>query len=108
MLRHFGPGASDAQQEHRERWLACLLRYVVQAQAVVRVACEVQRHTNELLGRDAPGQSFSVADIDIYVQLVGMTEGRVPFLLDELATVFDIHVHIDSDAVGIKDQKVSA
>lgn len=103
LLRHFGPGANAEQQQHRDEWLACLLQYFVQAQAVVRVACEVQRHTNRLLGRDAPAQRFSVADIDIYVQLVGMTEERVPFLLGELANVFGIHVDIDSDTVAIAD-----
>jgi hypothetical protein len=110
LRRHFGAGADAVQREHRALWLSCLMQYFVQAQAVVRVACEVQRHTNRLLGRDAPAQRFSVADIDIYVQLVGMTEGRVPFLLNELATVFGIRVDIDSDAVhiGDQDQQVSA
>jgi hypothetical protein len=108
MLRHFGPGADGAQQQHRAEWLACLLQYFVQAQAVVRAACAVQRRTNRLLGRDAPTQRFRVADIDSYVQLVGMTEGRVPFLLGELADVFGLRVDIDADAVDIRDETVSA
>lgn len=108
MLRQFGEAANAVQREHRALWLSCLMQYFVQAQAVVRVACEVQRHTNRLLGREAPTHQFSVADIDCYVQLVGMTEGRVPFLLDELDKVMGIRVEIDREALSIVNQKVSA
>lgn len=108
LLRHFGPAGDSVQQQYRDQWLACLLRYFEQAQAVVRVACEVQGRINRLLGRAAPAQRFGVADIDIYVQLVGMTEARVPFLLDELEKVFGMRVEIDSDAVAIKHQWVPA
>ncbi|MFM9914813.1 MAG: hypothetical protein ACKVOX_03310 [Rhizobacter sp.] len=107
MRRHFGEGADDVQLEHRALWLSCLMQYFVQAQAVVRVACEEQHHINRLLGRDTPTQRFCVADIDIYVQLVGLTEERVPFLLQELEDVFGIRVDIDGDAVHIAEQKVS-
>jgi hypothetical protein len=31
-----------------------------------------------------------------------MTEGRVPFLLDELAAVFGVRVDIDTDGVRIE------
>lgn len=108
MLRHFGRAADGPQAQHRDAWRACLLTYFEQAQAVVRVACETQGHTNRLLGRDTPAQRFSVADIDIYVRLVGMTEGRVPFLLDELGHVFGIRVDIDADAVRIDMKAVPA
>jgi hypothetical protein len=99
---HFGPAADAAQKAFRDEWLACLRTYFVQAQAVVRVACESQSHTNQLLGRDAPASRFSVADIDIYVQLVGATDGRVPFLLHELAQVFGIQVDIDGEVIDVK------
>jgi len=103
MEHRFGRGTDAAGRGFRADWAACLLQYFTQAQAVVRVACEVQRHTNRLLGRDAPSQRFSVADIDIYVQLVGMTQGRVPFLLGELDSVLGIHVDIDADAMDIEE-----
>ena len=106
--RHFGPGKAGAQQHFRAEWLAALLQYFTQAQAAVRVAGEVQRDTNRLLGRTPPTQRFQVADIDIYVQLEGSLEGRVPFLLDELARVFGIEVVIDSDAMDIQDRTVLA
>jgi len=92
----------------RARWRDCLLRYFMQAQAVVREAVQVQRRINSLLGRDAPRRSFEAADIDLYVQLVGDTAGRVPFLLDELQRVFGIRVAIDAQGVDIQDMRAPA
>ena len=106
--RRFGPGVGEAQRRFRQQWQHTLLQYFAQAQAVVRVACGVQARTNALLGRDAPAQRFQVADIDSYVQLVGMTEGRVPFLLVELATQLGLQVDIDPEAVAIQTIAVPA
>jgi hypothetical protein len=108
LLRKFGAGATAAQREHRALLLSCLMQYFVQAQAVVRVACSVQQRTNQLLGREVPAQPFMVDDIDSYVQLVGMTEGRVPFLLHELHAQFGLRVAIDAKRVDIKGQVVAA
>ena len=108
MQRHFGAGANAAQREHRVQWLSALMQYFVQAQAVVQTACDVQAHTNRLLGRSQPTQRFSVADIDSYVQLVGMTEERVPFLLHELNKTFGLRVGIDALDLHIQDQAVPA
>lgn len=100
----FGQGSNDVQREHRVMWLSCLMQVFVQAQAVVRTACAVQQQTNRLLGRNEPAQRFTVADIDLYVQLVGMTEGRVPFLLHELEKEFGLDVHIDSENLSLRDR----
>jgi hypothetical protein len=106
--RHFGPPASAAQHEHRVQWLSCLLQMAGQAHAVVRTACAVQAQTNRLLGRSTPAHRFTVADIDIYVQLVGMTDGRVPFLPAELERVFGFELDIDADGVRITDHGAAA
>lgn len=108
MRVHFGDGAEASHTQHRDAWRACLLTYFAQAQAVVRLACETQARTNRMLGRDAPAQRFGVADIDIYVRLVGMTEGRVPFLLDELAEATGIRVDIDAEDMRIGIEAVPA
>ncbi len=106
--RHFGPGDDDAQRHFRAEWIACLLQYFTQAQAAVSTACDVQRETNHLLGRAQPERPFQVADIDLYVQLDGHTEGRVPFLLDELRQRFGLEVAIDRDTLALQDRKVAA
>ena len=108
IARHFGEGEPGAQRHFRAEWLACLLQYFTQAQAVVRVACAAQLGTNRLLGRTPPARPFEVADIDIYIRLEGSTEGRVPFLLDELERKYGLRVEIDSDAVRVQDTVVTA
>jgi hypothetical protein len=108
LQRQVGEASSLVQQRCRHDWLACLQRYLTQAQAVVQVACAVQAHTNRLLGRATPTQRFCATDIDIYVQLVGSTDGRVPFLLDELQTLCGVRIRIDADAIDIEDQQVPA
>jgi hypothetical protein len=103
LVRQVGEAGNATQQAHRDDWLSALLRTIAQAQAVVRVAEGVQGRTNRLLGRDAPQQPFTVGDIDLYVQLVGMTDGRVPFLLDELERMLGLHITVDAQAVAITE-----
>lgn len=104
LAQRFGPASSAVQQRHRDDWLNGLMHHFLHAQAVVRVAGEAQTEINRLLGRTAPSQPFGVADIDIYVQLVGLLDGRVPFLLDELAQVHGLQVDIDRHGVSITDR----
>ena len=103
-----GEVGSDAAVRCRTAWIACLMQYFRQARAVVRTAVAVQARTNRLLGREAPTQPFRAGDIDLYVQLVGQTEGRVPFLLDELDRIFAMHIDIDADGIAIHDTTVPA
>ena len=105
--RHFGAGTPGVRH-FRDTLQARLLNYFTQVQAVVRTACETQRQINQLLGRDEPAQRFSAADIDIYVHLDGHTEGRVPFLLDELSRLLDLSIEIDGESIKIKDKGAPA
>ena len=106
--RHFGPTPDAAARRCRQAWQAHLSHYLRHAQALVQVACEAQRQTNHLLGREAPTRPFAVADIDLYVQLAEETHGRVPFLLDELARVLDLRVRVDGDALVLQDLEAVA
>ncbi len=106
--RRFGAAAGATQAQWRDEWLNALLQYFLQAQSVVRTAVAVQAQINRLLGRDTPQWRFEAADIDIYVKLVGQLETRVPFLLDELDRVLDLHVAIDDERLDIVEMKVAA
>lgn len=98
--RRFGAAGSAAAQQHRAAVADALLDYALRAQAVVRTACDVQRETNRHLGREQPARPFAAADIDLYVQLAAETEGRVPFLLDELPRMFHLSADIGADGVA--------
>lgn len=99
--RRFGAGEAGAPQQHRAALRATLLDYVLRVQAVLRVACEVQQAINRHLGRTAAARPFKAADIDLYVQLAEETQGRVPFLLDELQPLLGVCVDIDAETLAI-------
>lgn len=103
---HFGGAAAGAP--HRAACAAALMDYFRRARAVVRLGCEMQADINRLLGREAPTRRFEAADIDLYVQLTGETEGRVPFLLDELRELMGLRVAIDADTLAVEGTTVPA
>lgn len=101
--RWAGEASTPAQQACRDAWSTELQRYAVQAQALVRAGCAAQADINRLLGRAAPIRPFEVADFDLYVQLAEETQGRVPFLPDELHRVLGLQLRIDADAIQLQD-----
>ncbi|MFO1329937.1 MAG: hypothetical protein U1F56_21500 [Rubrivivax sp.] len=106
--RHFGAAATASQQHWRDTWQGHLSHYLRQAQGLLREAGAAQRQTNALLGREAPSQPFELADIDLYVQIAEETEGRVPFLPDELARVLGVRVHLDAGHIATEDMEAVA
>lgn len=78
-----------------------LAGYCQQVQLALRVACEAQGRVNRLLGRPAPQQPFSSADLDLYNQLQGQATRRLPDLLAELALVLGEIIVVEPHAVRI-------
>jgi hypothetical protein len=81
----------------------CLLNFFLSTQAILRVACDTQRHLNSLAGRSAPTRSFTAADIDIHNLLQQFEERNLPYLLDEIQDLLGIELAIDSDTIEIKN-----
>lgn len=108
MDRHCGPAASSASREAGAAWQAALLRFFAQQQSVIRLACAVQRSINRLLGRTAPAQPFSAADIDLHIQLTGQQHRRLPYLIDELAEHLGLQAEISADSLRILDTRAPA
>ena len=79
----------------------CLLYFFLANQAILRVACDTQQHLNKLLGRSAPTRSFKAADIDIHNLLQQFEERMLPYLLDEMQVLLNIHVSIDKGVIEI-------
>jgi hypothetical protein len=84
-----------------ERVLGCLMRYLVQTQATLKVACEIQARINALLGRPAPSQDFNADDMDIHVLLQGRDARRLPYLMGELEAMLDFKADVTQDAIVI-------
>jgi hypothetical protein len=81
----------------------CLMNYLVQEQAIVRVACESQKHINILLGRTAPARPFNAALLDIHNLLQAVQARRLPHLDDELEEILGIRIVVDPDMIQITD-----
>ena len=79
----------------------CLMNYFLQAQAIVRLACETQQHINKLLGREYPNHPFDAADIDIHNLLQGREARKIPYLVDELEDIFKLRIAITKDSIEI-------
>jgi hypothetical protein len=102
LQRHF-EFAANAGSTHLNDLVACLMDYVTQEQAILRVACATQRHINALLGRTPPARPFTAREIDIHLQLQGVEarKTRLPYLIDELQEIFGIRMTIDKDHIEI-------
>ena len=108
LIVHKYGGTSMGSTERIRSVAQRVAKWVRAGHQLVVVPSAMSGETNRLLGRTPPTQRFQVADIDIYVHLDGSLEGRVPFLLDELARVFGLDVVIDSETLDIHDSKVLA
>jgi hypothetical protein len=107
MERRFGAAAGSraglgAARQHRAALVATLADHLARAKAVVSQACAVQAVLNRHLGRTPPVQPFLATDIDLYVQLAEDTDGRVPFLLDELAPQLGLASEIGADRLLLR------
>jgi hypothetical protein len=86
-----------------EQLLQCLMNYFLQAQAILALACDIQRNINSLLGRDAPARPLSATDIDVQVLLPGNDARGLPHLLDELESLLGFRAEITRDEIDITD-----
>ena len=100
-LTRFFEQAAVPGDAHFESFVACLLDYMAREQAILRVACAVQKNINTLLGRVAPKRPFSAADIDIHVQLQGREARPVPNLGDVLQQLLGVRMRILGDSIEI-------
>ena len=101
VLSRYFQSAVESASGHFEQFLACVMDYLAQQQAILRVACAVQKNINSLLGRQPARRPFSAADIDIHVLLQGPGARRVPNLGDELQRILGIQMRILGDSIEI-------
>jgi hypothetical protein len=105
LQRHFD---CPKDTPHLEDMLSCLMDYFTQEQAILRVACQTQRHINALLGRTPPARPFTAREIDIHLQLQGAEarKTRLPYLVDELGEILGIRMTINKDRMEITSNAV--
>lgn len=78
------------------RMVDAIMDFLLQAQAVLRTATEVQQRINRHLHRPAPQRAFSAADLDIHNLMQGSATRRLPYLPDELERLLGVKITLDS------------
>lgn len=90
-----------------------LTDYCLGLQAMVRAASDIQRSINDCLGRAQPARPFYAADLALHYGLVGLhyqpeeladVGGRLPNLLDDVAEVLGIEIHINTNVIAVIDR----
>lgn len=93
------------QSPNSSSLLICLMNYFLQVQAIVTVAETAQQHINQILGRDAPQQSFDASQINIHNLLQGDADQRLAYLTDLLEDVFNVKITINKDRIMLSEKK---
>jgi hypothetical protein len=97
----------DADSQHVDLLADCLMRYAETEQALVRIACGVQRRINAMLGRPAPREPFAASQLNIHnlLQRSGTEEDarRLPYLWDELDAALGIRLDATEDGIRLNE-----
>lgn len=101
LQRRLGDDAPAA----RAALVQALAAFLQREQAVLRVAVAVQARINAHLGRPAPQRTFDSADIDLHNRLQGAFSRRLPYLPDELESLFGLALHISADGIEIETRE---
>jgi hypothetical protein len=80
-----------------------LMPCLMQTQAILRAACDIQRDINALLQRPAPQRAFTASDIDIHVLMQGREARRLPHLMDGLAAMLNLRVQVTAAHIDIDE-----
>jgi hypothetical protein len=97
--------AAFGDNRYTDDMLTCLMDFVVQEQAVLRVATAVQARINRLLGRTPPVRPFGSAEADVHNLLQGSESRRLPYLLDEIEDALGIKIAINAHHIEVSAAK---
>jgi len=103
VLDCWGSEVADAADAAHARAVAdVMLGFLLQLQGVLRTACAVQWRINRRLGRTPPQRRFSAVEIDLHNHLQGAAVRRVPYLFDELQSLLQARLSVDTESVSVE------
>lgn len=76
--------------------------FLGKGQKIVALAEAIQAQTAALLHRPQPGQRLTLQNLNLHNVLMGEDVRTVPFLLDEIADLFGVIIHVDADTIEIR------
>ncbi len=78
-----------------------LMDFLLQLQAILRVAAEAQARLNRHLGRSAPLCAFTSDDLNLHNSLQGATPPRMPYLVHEIEAWLQLRLVVDAEVITI-------
>jgi hypothetical protein len=76
-----------------------LMDFLLQMQAILRVAGEAQARLNRHLGRPAPLRPFTSDDLSLHHRLLGSDPPRLPDLVHEIEAWLHVRLVVDAEAI---------
>jgi hypothetical protein len=86
----------------------CIMDFLLREQAVLRTAVAAQNDINRLLGREPPKRMICAADVNLHNLMHGFDPDRLPYLIDELERLLDVHIDLDMDSLAISRRDAAA
>jgi hypothetical protein len=94
------------QRSALESFVACLMDYLRQEQAIVRATGDIQQRINHLLGRTPPLRPLTASDLHVYY-LLQEVKRRPPYLMDELEEELGLHIIVTANTIELTDCSAS-
>ena len=94
---------ADRENPALEDWVACVMDYLRQEQAIVRRVCEIQQRINLLLERPLPRRPLTASDLHLFYLLKEISH-RQPYLPDDLEEILGLHIVVTQDSIMITDR----
>jgi hypothetical protein len=83
---------------------AIVMEFLQRGQKIVALTEQIQAKTGALLHRAKPAHRLTLAQLNLHNVLVGENLRTVPFLPNEIASLFSIDIHVDAETITIQDR----
>jgi hypothetical protein len=81
-----------------------VMEFLLRGQKIVALIERIQAETGALLHRAKPAHRLTLAHLNLHNVLVGEDLRTVPFLLNEIASLFAVDIHVDAETIEITDR----
>jgi hypothetical protein len=90
--------------ELAEQFSAILMEFLLRGQKIVALVEQIQAETRELLYRNEPAHRLTLEQLNLHNVLVGEDLRTVPFLPNEIASLFGVDIHVAAETIRIQDR----
>jgi hypothetical protein len=97
--RHFGHASS--LHALAQQLATIMAKFLDRTQATLKLAEEVQSGINALLGRAPSVRRFNADDINLHNLMQGDGDNVLPYLINEIGNLLNIHITIDAGMTNI-------